>query len=41
MRGNVIMEVGVNSLLEVFDLGMVSERDDVTIFNINVQFVLL
>lgn len=41
MGGNVVMEVSVNGLLKILNLGMVSERDDVSIFYIDVQLVLL
>lgn len=35
------MEVSVDGFLEVFNLGVVPERDDVTIFHVDVELVLL
>ena len=35
------MEVGVYGLFEVFNLGVIPERNDISVLNVNVQFVLL
>jgi hypothetical protein len=38
---DIVSEVGVNSLLEVFNLGLVVQRDDITVVDENVEAVLL
>lgn len=35
------MEVGVNSFLEIFNLGVVPERDDISVLYVKVQSMLL
>lgn len=38
---HIILEIGVNGVLEVLDLGSVMKRNNVTVFNKNVQTILL